>query len=46
VHEQHARIVEAIEAADESGAEAEMVSHLEFLVPFYEKAWRDQTRGA
>jgi DNA-binding FadR family transcriptional regulator len=46
VHEQHVRIVEAIEAADESAAEAEMIGHLEFLVPFYEKAWRDETRGA
>ncbi len=40
VNEHHRRILEAIDAADASGAEREMRSHLEFLRPAYERAWR------
>jgi DNA-binding FadR family transcriptional regulator len=46
VHAQHALISEAIDAGDEDGSAAEMAQHLEFLVPFYEKAWRDLRRGS
>ena len=42
---QHLKIIEAVEAGDEDGAGREMHRHLEFLVPFYEKAWRDLRRG-
>jgi DNA-binding FadR family transcriptional regulator len=45
IHRHHARIVGAIEAGDASAAGAEMQSHLEFLVPFYEKAWREVRQG-
>lgn len=45
INDHHLRIVEAIEAGDEDGAATEMHSHLEFLVPFYEKAWRDLRRA-
>lgn len=41
IHLHHARIAEAVRAGDEDAAGAEMHAHLEFLVPFYEKAWRD-----
>ncbi len=44
INAHHRRIAEAVAAADEDAAGAEMLSHLEFLVPFYEKAWRDQRR--
>lgn len=40
VHEQHRRIIEAVEAGDANAAAAEMHSHLDYLRPFYEKAWR------
>lgn len=50
INDQHVLIVQAIEAADEDAAGAEMRSHIEFLVPFYERAWRELTparrRGA
>ncbi|MFN0155016.1 MAG: FadR/GntR family transcriptional regulator [Gaiella sp.] len=42
IHTQHVRITEAIDAADEDAAAAEMTSHLEFLVPYYEKAWKER----
>ena len=45
INEQHVRIADAIEAADADAAGKEMQRHLEFLVPFYEKAWRDLKRG-
>lgn len=45
IHEQHGRIAEAIEAGDEAAAGDEMRDHLHYLVPFYEKAWRDLRRG-
>jgi DNA-binding FadR family transcriptional regulator len=40
VNEHHRTIAAAIEAGDPRAAECEMLSHLEFLRPFYEKAWR------
>ena len=45
IHAHHALIADAIEAGDEDAAASEMHRHLEFLVPFYEKAWRDQRRA-
>lgn len=44
IHAHHARIVEAVQAADEDGAAREMHDHLEFLVPYYETAWRRARR--
>lgn len=41
INDQHRLIVQAIEAADEDAAAAEMRGHIEFLVPFYERAWRE-----
>jgi DNA-binding GntR family transcriptional regulator len=41
IHAHHARIVEAVDAADEDGAAREMHDHLAFLVPYYERAWRN-----
>ena len=41
INAHHRRIAEAIAAGDEAAAGAEMRGHLEFLVPFYERAWRD-----
>ena len=35
----------AIDAGDADAAGDEMYSHLEFLVPFYEKAWRNVGRA-
>lgn len=45
VHAQHRLVAEAIEAGDEDGAASEMEAHLQFLVPHYEKAWRDRDAG-
>ena len=45
IHAQHVRIVEAVHAADEDGAAREMHDHLAFLVPYYEKAWRNARRA-
>lgn len=44
INEQHQLIVDAIDAGDADAAAAEMHEHLEFLVPFYERAWRDLSR--
>jgi GntR family transcriptional repressor for pyruvate dehydrogenase complex len=44
-HRAHERITDAIEACDEHAAGEEMRVHLEYLVPFYEKAWRDLRHG-
>ncbi|MBM3679166.1 MAG: FadR family transcriptional regulator [Actinobacteria bacterium] len=41
LHAQHRVITEAIAEGDEDGAASEMESHLEFLVPHYETAWRE-----
>jgi GntR family transcriptional repressor for pyruvate dehydrogenase complex len=45
IHAQHALIADAIESGDEDGAAVQMAGHLEYLVPFYEKAWRDLRRS-
>ncbi|HEY1370629.1 MAG TPA: FCD domain-containing protein [Gaiellaceae bacterium] len=42
IHEQHRSISAAIEAGDADAAAGEMLAHLEYLTPFYEKAWRRQ----
>jgi DNA-binding FadR family transcriptional regulator len=41
IHRHHERILAAIAVGDADTAGAEMQSHIEFLVPFYEKAWRN-----
>jgi len=43
INEQHRAIAAAIEAGDGDGAGEEMHAHLEFLRPYYRRAWR-QTR--
>jgi DNA-binding FadR family transcriptional regulator len=40
INEHHRSISAAIEAGDADAAEGEMLAHLEYLTPFYEKAWR------
>ena len=45
IHVHHTRIVEAIDAADEDASAQEMRDHLAFLVPYYEKAWRNARRA-
>jgi DNA-binding FadR family transcriptional regulator len=45
VNEHHRAIAAAIEAGDAEAAGAEMHRHLEFLRPYYEKAWRAVRRG-
>ena len=45
INDHHLKIAAAIGAGDEDLAATEMHGHLEFLVPFYEKAWRDLRRG-
>ncbi len=46
INDQHRAIAAAIEAGDGRTAEREMRSHLEFLRPFYEKAWRHAVTAA
>jgi DNA-binding FadR family transcriptional regulator len=46
IHAHHRRIIDAVEAGDADGAASEMRGHLEFLTPYYEKAWRHAVRGA
>ncbi len=46
INEHHRAIAAAIEAADPRAAEREMYGHLEFLRPFYEKAWRHAVKKA
>jgi GntR family transcriptional repressor for pyruvate dehydrogenase complex len=41
----HRRLADAIEARDEVAAGVEMRDHLEFLRPYYERAWRAAARG-
>jgi len=41
INAHHRRIADAIAAADAGAAAEEMELHLDFLVPFYEKAWRE-----
>jgi DNA-binding FadR family transcriptional regulator len=45
INAHHCRIAEAVDAQDTSAAAAEMHAHLEFLVPYYERAWRDSRRN-
>jgi DNA-binding FadR family transcriptional regulator len=45
INEHHRSIAAAIEAGDESAAGDEMYDHLEYLRPFYEKAWRSVRRA-
>ena len=45
VNEQHRAIAAAIEAGDVDAAGNEMYAHLEYLRPFYEKAWRNAARA-
>lgn len=40
INDHHRAIARAIEEGDPRAAEREMRSHLQFLRPFYEKAWR------
>jgi len=40
INSHHRAIAEAIEAGDEDGAGREMHGHMQFLRPYYEKAWR------
>ncbi len=42
INEHHRAITAAISAGDANGAGGEMFAHLEFLRPFYEKAWRSR----
>ena len=40
INDQHRTIAAAIEAGDADGAGGEMLAHLEYLRPYYERAWR------
>jgi GntR family transcriptional repressor for pyruvate dehydrogenase complex len=44
VNDHHRAIMEAIAEGDADAAGEEMLAHLEFLRPFYEKAWRSRSR--
>ena len=44
INQHHRSIAAAIEAGDEDAAGGEMYDHLEYLRPFYEKAWRTVRR--
>ncbi len=44
IHRHHETILAAVAAGDPDAAGSEMQSHLEYLVPFYEKAWRSLSR--
>ena len=44
IHRHHESILEAVAAGDADAAASEMQSHLEYLVPYYEKAWRSLGR--
>jgi DNA-binding FadR family transcriptional regulator len=41
INDQHRTIAAAIEAGDAEAAGAEMHAHLEYLRPYYERAWRE-----
>jgi DNA-binding FadR family transcriptional regulator len=45
INEHHRSIAAAIEAGDEDAAGEQMYDHLEYLRPFYEKAWRSVRRA-
>jgi DNA-binding FadR family transcriptional regulator len=44
IHRHHEAILAAVAAGDADAAGSEMKRHLEYLVPFYEKAWRSLSR--
>ena len=44
INDHHRSIVAAIEARDEDAAGGEMHDHVEYLRPYYEKAWREVRR--
>jgi GntR family transcriptional regulator, transcriptional repressor for pyruvate dehydrogenase complex len=46
VNDQHRRIAAAVAAASPRDAERAMVDHLEFLRPYYERAWRQAEHDA
>jgi len=46
INAHHRSIAAAIEAGDEDAAGGEMHDHVEYLRPFYEKAWRDLKKHA
>ncbi len=41
INEHHHQIAAAVEQGDASAAESRMLEHLEFLRPYYERAWRN-----
>jgi GntR family transcriptional repressor for pyruvate dehydrogenase complex len=43
INEHHRAVADAIEEGDEAAAGAQMYDHLEFLRPYYERAWRAAT---
>ena len=43
INEHHRAVADAIEQGDEAAAGAQMYDHLEFLRPYYERAWRAAT---
>jgi GntR family transcriptional regulator, transcriptional repressor for pyruvate dehydrogenase complex len=45
INEHHRAIIAAIAEGDADAAGGEMLSHLQFLRPFYEKAWRHAVRA-
>ena len=45
IHRHHVLIADAVEAGRADLAAGHMERHLEFLVPYYEKAWRDLDRA-
>ena len=44
INEHHRAVADAIEAGDEVAAGEQMHDHLEFLRPYYERAWRAAAR--
>jgi DNA-binding FadR family transcriptional regulator len=44
INAHHRSIAAAIEAGNEDAAGGEMHDHVEFLRPFYEKAWRELSK--
>lgn len=44
INEHHREIADAIESGDERAAGEQMYEHLEFLRPYYERAWREVRR--
>jgi DNA-binding FadR family transcriptional regulator len=43
INEHHRAVADAIEEGDEAAAGAQMYDHLQFLRPYYERAWRAAT---